>query len=333
MHHNAGPIFAALAAATSLGVACAADPGDPQKSTNDLTGGSSSSGGFGMPTSSSSSGSPLSSSSSSGAGTSSGFGGTSSSSGSVGSSSSTASSGSGSGSGPDAGQVAGPTCITNPVSSAPVISYYTTDTMNLSASQQMGFNFEIVGGLGNVALSDLTVRYWFTVDANSVSSLFFISYYSQTNNNNITADITATFAPAPAGNVTPTSDSYMELSFAAGAGSLAFGANAQIQVVVHGPGSNGYSDVFNETNDYSFDATKTQTGGYQPFNRLTVYDKGVLVFGCEPSGTGGGAGSSSSGAAGSSSSGAASSSSGAGTDSGTGAAASDASAPGDAAAD
>jgi hypothetical protein len=87
---------------------------------------------------------------------------------------------------------------------------------------------------------------------------------------------------------------------------LTFGTPANIQVVVHGPGANGYSDKFNETNDYSFAGADT---AYAANNNITYYLNGVLVGGCEPSGTGGGAGASSSSS---------SSSSGSGSDSGSG---------------
>jgi hypothetical protein len=139
-------------------------------------------------------------------------------------------------------------------------------------------------------MSDITIRYWFNSDMNDIPSLFFISYYSQVNNMAIAPLIGYKFSVAPAGNVTPMSDAYMELSFAAGAPALAFGTTANIQVVVHGPGSNGYSDQFNETNDYSFIGTET---AYGPNNNITYYVKGVLAGGCEP-GTGGGGGGSSS---------------------------------------
>lgn len=179
-----------------------------------------------------------------------------------------------------------------------------------TASQQMGYTLNLTGGLSTTNMSDITVRYWFTADDNDVTQLFFVTYYSQVNNVAITNDVTATFAPAPPANVTPTSDSYMELSFSAAAPALSFGTTANIQVVVHGPGGNGYSDKFNETNDYSFNAMDPGTGTYGPNNNITYYVKGVLVGGCEPSGTGGGGGSSSSSSS--------SSSSGTGSDSGSG---------------
>jgi endoglucanase len=275
MYRTNGQIFAFATAATCLGLACAADAGDPQKAAIALGGGSSSS-------SSSSSGSSTSSSSS---GSGSGSSSSSSGSGSGSSNSSSSSSSSGAVGGDDGGLDApatGPSCAAGGGASAPVVSYYTDDTdpTKLAASNQIGFHFQIVGGVGPLSLSDLTVRYWFTVDSDALSSLFFVSYYSQNGNTTITPDVSAAFVAAPAGNVTATSDSYIELSFTAAAGGLSFGTSAQIQVVVHGPGANGYSDVFNETNDYSYVATTGQT--YQASDRITAYVKGQLVSGCEP---------------------------------------------------
>jgi len=146
----------------------------------------------------------------------------------------------------------------------------------------------------------VTVRYWFNADQNPVSTLFFVSYDARNGNaqfNNTAMGLTGTFAAAPPANATLTADSYLELSFGTAAGNLTplGGAPAQIQAAIHGPGSNGYSDVFNETNDYSFTATQ-RCSMYAASTTITAYLKGVLVSGCEPgSGTGASTSSSSGG--------------------------------------
>lgn len=322
MHRPAVPTVLLLGTTICLGLACAADPGDSLKSTSGAAqsgsggaSGSGSNGASGSGTSSSSgvvgsSGANGSSSSGTGSGgigsSSSGAGGglgSSSSSGAAGSSSSGSGSSSGgatssSGSGvADAGaDAASSTCITNPRSAT--ASYYTSDSATATAQQQIQFNVQVGnGGFSTITLSDVTLRYWFTNDGNAPATIMFKSYYSQNGNLTITNMVKATFAAAPAANVTPTSDTYLELSFATGTGTIGAlgGGGANIQVEFNG----AQNTTFNETNDYSFDATKTKT--YQPWTHITAYVKGVLVYGCEPQST---TASSSGGAAGSSGAGA-----------------------------
>ena len=140
-------------------------------------------------------------------------------------------------------------------------------------------------GFGTVSLSDVTVRYWFTADGNALSGLVFACDYASNANMTmqaITGSVNAAFAAAPPANTTPTSDSYMELSFASSAGNLPFGGSpATVQVRVHGgPSSQPYMDMFNEANDYSFDPNKTMM--LQLTQTITAYVKGQLVWGCEP---------------------------------------------------
>ena len=319
MHRNTARPVLLIGATISLGLACAADPGDPSKTGNlaappiggnsssgigrsssssgaSSTGSSSgtgSSGGFG---SSSGGGSGFGSSGSgSGTGSSSGFGSSTGSSSGIGSSSGGASS---SGSAVvDAGaDAASSTCITNPRSAT--VSYYTSDSATATAQQQLQFNVEVGnGGFATLTLSDVTVRYWFTNDGNAPATLMFKSYYSQNGNLTITNLVKATFAAAPPANVTPTSDTYLELSFPGNTGTIGAlgGGGANIQVEFNG----AQNTTFNETNDYSFDPTKTKT--YQAWTHMTAYVKGVLVYGCEPQATTASSGGSSSGSGSSSS--------------------------------
>jgi uncharacterized membrane protein YgcG len=124
--------------------------------------------------------------------------------------------------------------------------------------------------------------------------VFVCDYAANASNMVITSNVTGTFMSAPAANVTATADSYLELAFGPTTGmvaALASGMPVTIQVRLHGgPSSNPYMDLFNETNDYSWDGTKTTS---QPTQTITAYVKGQLVWGCEPGS--GGSGSSSSG--------------------------------------
>jgi hypothetical protein len=66
------------------------------------------------------------------------------------------------------------------------------------------------------------------------------------------------------------------MSFSAGAGSLASGANSgQIQSRFS---KNDWS-FYLQTGDYSFDSSKTQ---FADWNHITVYRNGTLIWGIEP---------------------------------------------------
>jgi hypothetical protein len=278
MRHQVGRSVAFVAAIACFAFACAADPGDPLKTSSAYVGGSGSSGG--LATSSSGTGSSGGGFGSGGGVGSSGFGGPGSSSGSGSSSSS------GGAVDLDAGPdgSVGASCAT---SSTVAVGYYTQDMATSTAVQTAQFNLEVSNaGFGTLNLSDVTIRYWFTADGNPVSGITFKSYYSQNANQNITTDLAGKFMAAPAANLTATSDSYLEVSFTAGAGALGAlsGGAADIQVAFFDP---NYRFMFNETNDYSFDPTK-RPSTYQLSKTITAYVKGQLSWGCEPGAGGSG---------------------------------------------
>jgi hypothetical protein len=68
-----------------------------------------------------------------------------------------------------------------------------------------------------------------------------------------------------------------QVAFAATAGNLAAtsGNTGEVQIWFHKSGWTNYT----QTNDPSFDATKT---AYADWNRVTLYQNGTLVWGTEP---------------------------------------------------
>jgi hypothetical protein len=71
-------------------------------------------------------------------------------------------------------------------------------------------------------------------------------------------------------------NAYLEVSFAVGAGNLAPGANVgQMQVRFN---KNDWSS-FDQAQDYSYDGSLTT---FAPSTKVTVYYKGVLIWGSEP---------------------------------------------------
>lgn len=128
----------------------------------------------------------------------------------------------------------------------------------------------ILVNTGNVSipLSELKVRYWFTVDGNRPQNYW--CDYAAIGCANISAQF-VTLSTAK-----PGADSYLEISFASGAGNLVSGANtAQIQ---NRFSKNDWSNYV-QTDDYSFSSSITQ---FSDWNHITVYRNGALIWGIEP---------------------------------------------------
>ncbi len=139
------------------------------------------------------------------------------------------------------------------------------------STQQLGPYFNIVNtGSSTVLLNELTIRYYFTRDSASSVGMAFYCDYSPVG----CANITGTFVPLSSS--TATADVYVEVSFTSAAGSLAPGAQTgDIQLRIN---KTDWS-LFDQSNDYSFDATKT---AFADWTRATLYRNGVLIWGIGP---------------------------------------------------
>ncbi len=126
----------------------------------------------------------------------------------------------------------------------------------------------------DIPLSQLTVRYWYTVDSNQAQT-FNCDYASIG-----CSGIVGTFTSIPNGspNKTATSDTYLQIGFNGSAGNLVAGGRADMNLRIN---KNDWSN-YNELNDYSYDPTKTALAHW---NHITIYQNGTLVWGVEPSGT------------------------------------------------
>ncbi|WP_318152810.1 rhamnogalacturonan lyase family protein [Paenibacillus terricola] len=141
-----------------------------------------------------------------------------------------------------------------------------TDAANSSAAPQ----FIITNsGTSAVDMSTLKVRYYFTKD-NTTAFNFFCDW-AQIGSDNVQAQFVSMTSP------TATADTYLELTFKSGAGSIAAGGNSgQIQTRFS---KTDWSN-FSESNDYSFSTASTS---FVNNSKVTLYVNGTLAWGVEPS--------------------------------------------------
>ncbi|GAA0133212.1 hypothetical protein YSY43_00520 [Paenibacillus sp. YSY-4.3] len=153
-----------------------------------------------------------------------------------------------------------------PVPSSSLVLQYRAGDTNASDNQiKPYFNIKN-NGTSAVNLSNLKIRYYFTKDGNQTMNAWVD--WAQVG----TSNIQATFGSVSGTNA----DTYVELSFTAAAGTIAPGGQTgDIQLRM----SKSDWSNFNENNDYSFDATKTS---YTDWNKVTLYNNGVLAWGIEP---------------------------------------------------
>ncbi|QRK07426.1 glycoside hydrolase family 9 protein [Archangium violaceum] len=140
---------------------------------------------------------------------------------------------------------------------------------NTPTNNQVRPHFKVAnGGTTSVPLSELKVRYYFTPD--SGEQIQVACDYATLNCANITSTVVQMSAPKTGAT------HYIEFGFTAGAGSLAGGRDTgEIQIRFN---KSNWSN-FDETNDYSFDPTKTS---FSTSSKMTVYRSGVLAWGTEP---------------------------------------------------
>jgi cellulose 1,4-beta-cellobiosidase len=155
------------------------------------------------------------------------------------------------------------------------VDYYTPTPT--AQTEQIQPNIEILNtGAAAQDLAAVTVRYWFNTDGSN-SQAFNCDYASSSS---ATAPLTCTGDPEPMAMFVPlptptaTANAYMQLSFSGGT-IPGGGGTAVIELQFHDA---DYA-TFTQTNDYSFNGTYT---AFTPWDRITMYVDGALVWGFEP---------------------------------------------------
>src|SRR5579859_1225926 len=130
--------------------------------------------------------------------------------------------------------------------------------------------FQVVNtGSSSVALSQLTMRYWFTRDTAQPASA--ACNYADLGCGVITETAAAMSQPVS------TADYYLQIGFTSGT----LAANANTGKIKIRAWKSDFSN-FNQTNDYSFNASFTTFTNWQ---NVTLYQNGTLVWGVEPGGS------------------------------------------------
>lgn len=124
----------------------------------------------------------------------------------------------------------------------------------------------------NIALSSVTLRYYFTQEGGTAYAANCI--YAEIGCSHVSERVVALSAPATG------ADHYLEVSFPAGRSTLKPQANTgAIELQLYRPGG----AALNEANDLSFGKTDTKT--YAENKRITAYVDGALAWGQEPVGS------------------------------------------------
>jgi hypothetical protein len=155
---------------------------------------------------------------------------------------------------------------------APVVALKVQSESRKSNSNTIS-TYLVISNEGNVPVEykDISVRYWFTSEG--TSPLNYWIDYAMMGNANLSGQFVG-LSPALTG-----ADAYFELKMSASAGSLyPQGNTGNIQYRI---AKSDWSN-FNQLNDHSY----KPVAPFSDNTKITVYYKGVLLYGTEPSGSG-----------------------------------------------
>jgi hypothetical protein len=146
------------------------------------------------------------------------------------------------------------------------VQFYNQSTA--ATTNQLYLNIKVVNtGSSAVALSNVKVRYYYTI--NGAQTQNFYCDYAPVGSSNLTSTFVTMGAPKTG------ADTYVEVGFTSGAGSLAAGGNTTVQARVAKSNWTNYT----QTDDYSFNSTGTT---FVDWTKVAGYVSGALQWGVEP---------------------------------------------------
>jgi hypothetical protein len=135
--------------------------------------------------------------------------------------------------------------------------------------------FKVTNTTGSpVNLDTIKLRYYYTADADKAQN-FWCDHSGMMNGYNyvdVTSKVTGTFVKMS--STTATADTYLEVGFVSGAGTLPAGGSIEVQTRVARTDWSNYD----QSNDYSYKLS----GSYVDWDQVTAYINNSLVFGKEP---------------------------------------------------
>lgn len=131
------------------------------------------------------------------------------------------------------------------------------------------------GGTSAVDISTLKIRYWYTLEGTQEQNYWCDYWGLGQGGQNGCSYVVASFVTME--TPTATADTYLELSFISGVGSLAAGESSND---IQSRFAKSDWSNFTQSNDYSFDETKTLVSDW---DHITLYQNDELVWGIEPS--------------------------------------------------
>ncbi|HPD00631.1 MAG TPA: cellulose binding domain-containing protein, partial [Acetivibrio sp.] len=118
-----------------------------------------------------------------------------------------------------------------------------------------------------IKLSDVKIRYYYKIDGGNTQN--FWCDWSSAGNSNVTGNFIKLSSPKTG------ADTYLEVGFTDGAGTLEPGQSVEVQTRFSKDDWSNY----NQTSHYSFNSSASD---YIDWDKITLYVSGKLVYGAEP---------------------------------------------------
>jgi len=131
------------------------------------------------------------------------------------------------------------------------------------------------GGSSPINVGELKVRYYFTDEVKKTPKITI--EWSHVTTAGANADLAVSSAVSAVVPAAATADTYIEFGFSGGHSSLLPGESADFSWHMNGP--NEGTDVYTQSNDYSFDAAKTAV---TTWDHVVALRNGIVVWGTPP---------------------------------------------------